>query len=257
MKVSIITVCYNSEEYIFDAIKSVNEQCYPDIEHIFIDGCSTDGTVRTIKNNAFRNASIISETDCGIYDAMNKGLSIASGDVIGFLNSDDFYIDTQVISDVVATFNSSSTNLVWGDLNYVYRNNTTKIFRSIRSSSIKSKDLALGIVPPHPTFFIRSAMLASKCLKFDLKYSLASDFDFMKRAIISENFNGVYLNKVLVQMRHGGATSNSIKNIIKQNLEIINSLSETFKGFSILKFVGCKIAKRTYEVVNSKIRNLL
>ena len=254
MKVSIITVCYNSEKFILDAINSVNNQSYPHIEHIFIDGSSRDNTVKLIKDNASRNIIVISEPDCGIYDAMNKGLSKASGDVICFLNSDDFYTDINVIGEVVAIFNSGHANLLWGDLDYVYPNNTARVFRSIRSGLIKRDDLILGIVAPHPTFFARSCMFRSRELRFDLRFTLASDFDLMKRAIISEDFDGIHLDRVLVKMRHGGATSNGINNIILQNQEIIQSLKESFESFSVIQFIAYKIFKRSSEVIGTMTR---
>jgi glycosyltransferase len=254
LKVSIITVCYNSDKFILDAIESVNNQIYPHIEHIFIDGSSQDNTVKLIKDNASRDITIISELDYGIYDAMNKGLSKAKGDVICFLNSDDFYTDANVITDVVASFNSGHANLLWGDLDYVYPNNTARVFRSIRTGLIKDDDLILGIVPPHPTFFARSCVFRSSELRFDLRFTLAADFDLMKRALIIEDFEGVHLGRVLVQMRHGGATSNGINNVVLQNREIIQSLKESFESFSVIRFIAYKIFKRSSEVVGTMIR---
>ena len=254
MKVSIITVCFNSESFILDAIRSVNSQSYSHIEHIFIDGASQDRTVDIIRSNAVRNIQVLCEPDLGIYDAMNKGLRLSSGDIICFLNSDDFYTDQEVIAQVVKSFSESSTNLLWGDLNYVFPYETSKVFRSIRSSLLERGDLLLGVVPPHPAFFLKRSMLEAMSLSFDLKYSLAADFDFMKRAILNENFHGKHISKTLVQMRHGGVTSNGVKNIVRQNWEIIQSLKESFENFSVIRFIIYKIFKRLFEVIGTRIR---
>lgn len=252
MKVSIITVSYNSEKYIFDAIQSVNKQTYEDIEHIFIDGNSTDRTLEKIKIHSLRNKTIISENDNGIYNAMNKGLNIASGDIIGILNSDDIYAYENVILDMVNSFKKYNKNIFWADLRYVHRDNSKKIFRVWNSQNLCKHDLLKGKIPPHPTFFLKRQLI-DKIGLFDEKISLAADYDFMKRALVHENFDGIYLNQALVNMRLGGVTSKNFKNILSQNIEITNSLKSSFSDFSYTRFIISKFLTKIFELINAKI----
>ena len=250
MKVSIITVCFNSEKYIGDCIDSVNNQSYTNIEHIFIDGNSQDNTTDLIVSRSKRNTILISERDEGIYDAMNKGLQIATGEVIGFLNSDDLFNTEFVVNQLVNAFESSDIDALWGDLNYVYPSDTQNILREWRSRQLFPADLKKGFIPPHPSFYIKkSALLFLK--SFNTRYSLASDFDFMKRAILCPNIKTNHLSYVVVRMRAGGATSNGISNIIKQNIEIIHSLKMSFQEFSYTSFVFHKIANKLQELISA------
>lgn len=250
MKVSIITVCFNSEKYISDCIDSVNSQSYKDIEHIFIDGNSLDNTTDIIVSRSKRKTILISEKDEGIYDAMNKGLQIATGDVIGFLNSDDLFNTDFVVDQLVNAFESSNIDALWGDLNYVYPSNTKNILREWRSRELFPNDLKKGFIPPHPSFYIKkSALLLLK--SFNKRYSLASDFDFMKRAILCPNIKTNHLSLVVVKMRAGGTTSNGISNIIKQNIEIIHSLKMSFQEFSYISFVFHKVTNKLQELLSA------
>lgn len=250
MKVSVITVCFNSQKYINDCIDSVNVQSYKNIEHIFIDGNSADNTTSIIKARSKRNTVFISEADKGIYDAMNKGLRIASGEVIGFLNSDDLFDNEFVIEKLVKAFKLSNSDVLWGNLNYVYPSDIRKVLRVWLSRPLCSNDLKKGFIPPHPSFYItREALILLKC--FDNRYSLASDFDFMKRAILCDSLRSDHLNSVIVRMRAGGATGSSISNIIKQNAEIIHSLKRSFSEFSYLSYTYQKIVNKFCEVMKA------
>jgi glycosyltransferase involved in cell wall biosynthesis len=223
VKISIITVVFNNKETIVDAITSVINQTYGNIEYIIIDGGSTDGTLEEINKYSEKITRIISEVDNGIYDAMNKGIQIATGEVIGILNSDDLYINNSVISEVVHHFKEDNNlSILYANLYYVKRKDTTKIVRKWFSKKYYNKFFDHGNVPPHPTLFLRSYVY-NKAGYFNCNYKYAADYDFMLRIFKKFNFKILFLNEVLVLMRLGGTTNKSFKNIIYGNLEIINS----------------------------------
>lgn len=252
-KISIITVTYNSEKYITDCIRSVNIQTYKNIEHIFIDGCSKDKTLNVIKTFSERPNLILSEPDKGIYDAMNKGISLASGDIVGILNSDDLYDNKNIIEEVAKNFKSfSGHNILWGDLNYVAKNNTNKPLRIWQSRILKKDDLLKGKIAPHPTFFIRKKLF-TKIGLYDLSMPLAADFDFMKRCLIHENYKAIYVPKKFIKMRVGGVTSSSFRNIYMQNKEIIRSLKFSFSDFSLTRYIFFKFAIKLNEKLKVKM----
>lgn len=226
MKVSIITVVYNNEKTISSAITSVLAQTYKNIEYIIVDGNSTDKTKDVIENYRSGIQKYISENDAGIYDAMNKGIKQASGDIIGILNSDDIYNDDSVISDIVKLFvNNEKLNIVYGDLVYVSATDTDKIVRKWRSKMYSSNFFEKGNVPPHPTLFARKRVYDC-CGTFNLKYKLAADYDFMLRAFKKFGSSSVYFPRLMVRMRLGGATNKSVRNIINGNREILDSWKE-------------------------------
>lgn len=221
MKISIITVVYNNRETIKDAIESVLSQSYSDIEYIIIDGNSNDGTVEIIKEHSEKIAFFISENDKGIYDAMNKGIKVSTGDVIGILNSDDLYQDLTVIEAVMDQFiQDSEIDIVYGDLVYVKSDNTDHIVRKWKSETYYKRYFENGNVPPHPSLFVTSKVYKQAGV-FETNYKLAADYELMLRIFKKHNFNSKYIDKVLVKMRLGGATNQSISNIIKQNKEIL------------------------------------
>lgn len=246
MKVTIITVCYNSETHIKDCIDSVSKQSYVDIEHLFIDGKSSDGTLEIIKHNARDGYVLLSEKDEGIYDAMNKGLKMASGDIIGFLNSDDVFDSQFVVQTIVNSFESSDQDVLWGDLNYVNSSDIQKIVRAWPSRHFSETDVKKGYIPAHPAFYIsRKALGILK--SFDLQYPIASDFDFMKRAIMHPKLRTGYLNYLFVRMRTGGASSSNISVVINQNREIIRSLRGSFEKFCYVEFFYYKVTSKLYS----------
>ena len=176
MKISIITVCYNSEKTIGKTLESIFNQSSKKIEHIIVDGMSTDSTLSIISKLPYKK-KVISEPDNGIYDAMNKGIEIAEGDIIGFLNSDDFYANNDIISKVLKQFeNDPKIDACYSDLIYVDRFNTSKIVRYFRSSEFYEGLFSKGWCPPHPTFFVRRSIY-ERLGKFDLNYHIASDVD--------------------------------------------------------------------------------
>ena len=218
IKVSIITATYNSAKTIVDTILSVNKQDYDDIEHIIIDGGSKDNTLELIKNTPNRVSKIVSKPDKGIYDAMNKGIALATGDVIGILNSDDFYISTDVISSVVNEILQKGYDAVYGDLEYVDEKDTNKVVRYWKSKSYTKELFKKGWHPAHPTFFVRKEVY-NKYGNFNLKYKIGADYEIILRFIEKNRIKVGYISKTFVRMRVGGASNQSIKNVIKANKE--------------------------------------
>lgn len=217
-KVSIITVCYNSSKTIEDTIKSVLSQNYKNIEYIIIDGLSTDKTLDIINKYKNEIALIVSEKDNGLYDAINKGISLANGEIVANLNSDDFYIDENVISDVVEKFKKENTDLLYSDLYYVEEENTNNITRFWKSGEYKKGAFYKGWMPPHPTFFVKKEIY-NKYGVFNLKLKSAADYEIMLRFIHKYECTVSYLSRVTIRMRVGGVSNASLSNRIKANRE--------------------------------------
>jgi len=217
MKVSIITVSYNSAETIKDSIESVLNQTYKNIEHIIIDGNSTDGTIEIIKSYGNKIHKFISEPDNGIYDAMNKGINLASGNIIGILNSDDFYFDNHIIAKVMNEFRTQDVDSVFGDLIYIDKNNTDNIIRYWKSQQYKKNLFQNGWHPAHPTFFVKREIYI-KYGNFNLDFKIASDYELMLRFLEKHKITSSYIPEILVKMRTGGE-SNRIQNIFQANIE--------------------------------------
>lgn len=234
MKISIITITYNSEKTLDDTIKSVLSQTYHDIEYIIVDGNSKDSTIDIVKSYSDKISKFVSEKDSGIYDAMNKGLRLATGDVVGILNSDDVYFDENVISNVVAKFEESKTASIYGDLYYVDENDLQKVQRYWKSSDFKEGSFAKGWHPPHPTFFVKKEVY-EKCGYFDLEMKVSADFELMIRLLERYKISTAYLAKVLVRMRAGGESNRSIKNIITGNKSILRAFDKN--GIRVNKFL--------------------
>lgn len=222
-KISIVTVVFNNEKTIVDAIQSVLNQSYPHIEYVVVDGGSNDKTVPLINSFKDQIGYFISERDKGLYDAMNKGIQASTGDVIGILNSDDLYQDSGVIAAVMEQFNNDSKlDILYGDLVYVKSDDTDKVVRNWKSKPYYNNFFENGNVPPHPALFVRSNVYKTVGL-FNLEYKLAADYELMLRMLKKHNFKTKYINKLIVKMRLGGATNHSFANILNQNKEILKS----------------------------------
>lgn len=223
MKISVITVAYNSVDTIRDTLISAAQQTFHDFEHLVIDGGSRDGTVGVLTAVDHPRMSWISEPDQGIYDAMNKGLRMAQGDIVGFLNADDVYADEHVLADVVQCFEDPAILAMYGDLVYVGGQEIQKVVRYWRSGPYKPWNLRMGWMPPHPTFYVRRHHL-DKVGGFDVRLRIASDYDFMLRCLLSAGTRVAYVPRVLVKMRSGGVSNRSVRNIArksKEDLEVI------------------------------------
>ncbi len=215
--VSIITASFNSERTIADTLTSVALQDYPNIEHIIIDGASSDKTVEIVKR--FRHVKkIVCEKDDGIYDAMNKGIRQCTGKLIGILNSDDFYPHHSVISRVVNQLQQDKTDSLYGDLVYVSQNDTRKRLRTWIAGEFKTSKFLFGWMPPHPTFFVRKEMY-EKWGYFNTTFRSAADYELMLRFLYKHHISVSYLPQIIVTMRSGGVSNSSISNRINANRE--------------------------------------
>ena len=226
LKISIITVTRNCSAVIEDCLNSVKKQDYDNIEHIVIDGESSDNTLVLLRAKKTQLTQLVSERDSGIYDAMNKGIRLAKGDIIGFLNSDDFYLNEKVISRVVSIFNNKSDlDACYADLVYVDKMNTNKIIRYWKSNKFVLGLFSKGWSPPHPTFFVRRSVFESFG-DFDLDFNIASDVDLMIRFLEVNKIKCFYVPELWVKMRLGGTTNKNFRNIWLQNLEVLKSLNK-------------------------------
>lgn len=248
MKISIVTACFNSEKTIKDTIKSVESQNHSDVEHIIVDGLSSDNTMGIVK--ASSNISrYISEIDSGIYDAMNKGINLATGEIIGTLNSDDFYFDNTVLSKVAELFKSRpDIDAIYADLVYVEQENTDKIVRFWQSHDFLSGMFRKGWVPAHPTFFVRKDIYQEHGV-FNLDYKIAADFELLYRFLEEKHVSAHYCPEVLVKMRVGGTTNKSFSNVWKQNCEILSVLKKREKSFSVVNWVLRKLFNRIMQFI--------
>ena len=217
MKVSIITATYNSERTIKDTLSSVKQQTYKDVEHIIIDGASSDKTINLLDLYGHQGPTL-SEPDNGIYDAMNKGVSMATGDIVGILNSDDFYSDSEVIEKVVKAFQESDCDAVYGDLVFVDGKQTKKIVRKWVAGEYDKNHFYNGWMPPHPTVFIRKEVYEKYGL-FNLKFKSSSDYELLLRLMFLKNIKVQYIPQVLVHMRTGGQSNKSLSNRLAAHRE--------------------------------------
>lgn len=219
MKISIITITYNSQQTVEETIKSVLSQNYPDIEYLIIDGKSKDGTLRIVNKYENKISKIISEKDNGLYDALNKGIKHATGDVVGLLHSDDLYTDENVISKIAARFKSNpELEGVYADLVFVNRNDLSKVMRTWKSGEYHEGDFLKGWMPPHPTFFVKRNCY-EKYGFFNTKLKLSADYELMLRFIHKNKLKIDYLPETIVKMRMGGVSNVSFFVKLKANIE--------------------------------------
>jgi glycosyltransferase involved in cell wall biosynthesis len=217
MKISVITATYNSAATVWDTLTSVSRQDHPDIEHIIVDGRSSDGTLGIVANFP-HVAKIISERDKGIYDAMNKGIGLATGEVIGILNSDDIYIDCSVLSAVAKAFADPAVMTVYADLQYVDADNLDQIKRTWITGPFHRSSFYYGWMPPHPTFFVRKEVYAQTGL-FNTDLRSAADYELMLRILLKHGLPAYYIPRVIVKMRAGGVSNASLRNRLRANRE--------------------------------------
>ena len=218
MRLSIITVVYNGEAFISDCIRSVLIQTYQDVEYIIVDGGSTDGTIECIKSFGKGITTFISQKDLGIYDAMNKGIAMATGNVIGILNADDFFSDEYVLENIARAFKGLDSDVVYGDLFYISRNDNTRIVRKWTGQSYNDGLFSYGWMPAHPTFYARKELF-ERYGNYDLSYGSAADYELMLRFMHRYKVRATYLPHVFVQMRTGGISNRCLGNRIEALLQ--------------------------------------
>ena len=236
MKVSVITVCYNRKATIEQSIKSVLDQDYPDIEYIIVDGNSSDGTQEIIRPYLDKIAKYISEPDKGMYDAINKGLGLATGDIVGLMHSDDVFYDTAVVSKIIEKFkNNSNINAIYGDGIYVTNDDEQKIVRNRIGGDYDYKRLKSGWLPLHPTVYIKKSVI-DKYGNYNLDFKIASDTEFLLRYLFKHKISIAYLNAYIVKMRMGGLSTN-----YKRAFEVLR------EDYNIYKFHQLSGARAVFQ----------
>lgn len=230
--ISIITAIYNRADTVAQCLDSVANQSYLNREHVVIDGASNDDTLKILQSHRAPIATLVSEPDHGIYDALNKGVSMATGDVIGLLHADDLYASDQVLATVAAAFENPNVQAVYGDLQYVSRADLSRVIRYWRAGDFSKVKLSCGWMPPHPALFLRREVYQRFGL-FNTRYRIAADYDFMLRVLSKLTSDQVvYLPEVLVKMRVGGASNRSIRNIMLKSTEDFSVMRQN--GFDVL-----------------------
>lgn len=231
LRISVITVCYDSAPTIGATLQSVATQRYENIEHLIVDGGSTDGTVDIVRNWRRHSVRLQSEPDDGIYDAMNKGLALATGEIVGFLHSDDLYANAQILARVVQAFDDPSIDAVYGDLVYVRKEDANAVVRYWKAGAFNRAHFASGWMPPHPTLFIRNSVY-QRLGRFDTHYRIAADYDLILRFFARSTLQATYIPEVLVKMRIGGVSNRSLRMIVKKSFEDLHALRRNgFKGW--------------------------
>lgn len=218
VKISVITVVFNRRDTIEDALRSVATQDYGNVEHIVVDGGSSDGTMDVLNAHRGQIDVLLSEPDRGIYDALNKGISLATGDVVGFLHADDVFADAGVLSRIAGALADETVGAVYGDLIYVHAGDMTRVIRHWSAGHFSKPKLTWGWMPPHPTFYVRRSLYAQFGV-FDLRYRIAADYDMMLRFLGHGEVQAAYIPEVLVKMRLGGVSNRSLANILQKSRE--------------------------------------
>lgn len=214
----MITAVRNRVATVGEALDSVHSQSWPDVEHVVIDGVSTDGTLELLETRRSEIAVLVSERDSGIYDALNKGLKLATGDVIGLMHSDDIYADQHVLADIAASFADPGIDAAYGDLDYVSRTDTTRVIRHWRSGEYSPRRLAQGWMPPHPTLYLRRHVI-ERWGGFDASFRIAADYDAILRYFGRGRIRSAYVPRVLVKMRVGGESNRSVGRMVRKSRE--------------------------------------
>ena len=235
LKISLITVSYNSSGTIKDTLESVEQQCYPELEYIVVDGGSRDATLDIVHQHPTLITRCISEADQGIYDAMNKGLQLATGEVVGIINSDDFYLSGRVLHEVAALFAADSElEAVLGGVDFVSIENLTRSVRRYSSRGFRPWMLRFGFMPPHPAVFVRKSACERVGL-YKLGYKIAADFDWLTRLILVNKAKYQIVDKIWVRMRIGGASTSGLKSNMISTNEMKKSLKEN--GYFASRFM--------------------
>ena len=224
MKVSIVTATYNSAATIQQCIASMQQQDFADIEHIIVDGASKDDTLQIIKDSGHRGP-LISEPDKGIYDAMNKGIKLATGDIVGILNSDDFFYNEKVISTIAAYFTEHDVEAIVADIIFIRKENEDKVHRHYSGKKWRPSKFAWGYMPPHPSFFVKRHLFEELGF-YKTDYQIAADYELLIRYLLVHKIRWSYLPMVTTKMLPGGASTKNLNSIITLNREIARACKE-------------------------------
>ncbi len=222
MKISIITITYNSESTIRDTIESVLSQSHCNMEYIIVDGNSKDKTMEIVNSYSDRIDTIISEPDKGLYDALNKGIENATGEVVGFMHSDDVFASKNIVKTILEVFETYDVDSFYGDLVYVDKNDINNVIRLWRAGKFTVKKMLHGWMPPHPTFYVKREVYK----KFDLSFRIAADYENMLRLLVVNKISTFYVPMLIVKMRLGGESNRSFGNIVKKSKEDIKAIKK-------------------------------
>lgn len=253
MKVSIVTVCRNAGATIADCVASVLAQEGADIEYIVIDGKSTDDTLRRLEPFASRIAQLVSEKDASVYDAMNKGLARATGEVVGFLNADDVFASCDVIAAVVDTFKARHADIVFGDVEIYARSG--RLARIYRGRPFDPKRIGSGVLPPHPSFYARTALLRDAG-GFDTQFRIAADLDLMMRVFHCYAPAWIYLPRTFVKMRAGGISNQGLSSYATISRELVAACRKNGIAPNEVAIHG-RVFRKCAEMVDAAVRQLL
>jgi glycosyltransferase involved in cell wall biosynthesis len=237
MKISVITVAKNAAGTIQDTLRSVQAQDYPDVEHLIVDGRSTDATLTVVEKHGRHVARVVSEKDSGVYEAFNRGLKLASGDIIAFLNADDFYDSDQLLSQIAAQFQLHDVDVLFGDVLLVRADDTRSIVRYYSSRSFVPARLARGFMPAHPSMFVRRSVY-DHFGGFNASYRIAGDFEWVARVFGHSPIRYRHLPKVFVRMREGGLSTRGIRSTVRITREIRRACSEQGIATNYLKLLS-------------------
>jgi glycosyltransferase involved in cell wall biosynthesis len=232
MKISVVTATYNSAKNVAHALSSISAQTWPHIEHIVVDGASRDNTLAIVERLGARVAKIVSEPDRGIYDALNKGIALATGDVVGFLHSDDEFADPDVLSWVATEFRDPSVQAVYGDLHYINADGS-RVVRDWQAGAFAPAKLMWGWMPPHPSLYLRRSVY-EQLGRFDESFRIAADYEFILRLFMRADFVWRYVPRTFVRMRLGGASNRSLKNILRKSREDLAAMRRHGLGLPAL-----------------------
>jgi glycosyltransferase len=233
-KISIITVTYQSARTLSATIDSVRRQTFKDFEYIVVDGGSTDDTIDILKKNSDVVDKWISEPDGGIYDAMNKGIGLSEGELVGFIHADDVFAKADVLDNIDLRFKETEFHLLYGDLEYVRSENPDKVVRYWRSGSFRRQQLQRGWMPPHPTVYVNRDFF-KRVGRFDVDYRISADYEWLLRALSRPSVKVEYMPEVMVRMKLGGASNGSLRNVIAKSGEDLKALrSHNIGGFRTL-----------------------
>jgi glycosyltransferase involved in cell wall biosynthesis len=249
--ISVITVSYNSADTISDTIKSVLAQTYSEIEYIVIDGGSSDGTIELVKSYGDRISKFISDPDDGIYDALNKGIKLATGDIVGIMHSDDFFYSNLVVEKIASAFEEIDTDAVIGDVQFVAPSDTLKIVRYFSSKKFSLTKFRFGYMPPHPSFYVRRE-LYEKLGYYKTDYKIAADFELVLRFLLINKIKYKYIEMPFVSMRSGGVSNKSIGSNITLNKEIARACRENGVKTNFF-FIYSKYFTKIFQFMGKRI----